>query len=193
MIHGCFCRNRLGSTLIARVSKDVLDFLCHISVYNISSLAIFLLHRRPFSLVPILHSPFDLHPPLISFPPTKRKLKPHPLPRQLPINLGIRIQAEIHAPALLLVQHHLQHLTPVFACAGALAHDLNGVDDVFEDGGVHGCQGAAVRPLLRLRCSAAVAAFGAWEDSSRGEEEDVAVGEFLFEFAREAGVVRVWE
>lgn len=51
---------------------------------------------------------------------------------------------------------------------------------------MHGRQGAAVRPFLRLRGSAAVAAFGAGEDGARGEEEDVSVGEFFFEFAGEA-------
>ena len=49
---------------------------------------------------------------------------------------------------------------------------------------MHGGQGAAVRAFLGLRGAGAVRTFGAGQDAARGEEEDVAVGELLFEFAR---------
>ena len=48
-------------------------------------------------------------------------------------------------------------------------------------------EGARARALLGLRCAAAVAAFGAREDAARGDDQDVAVAEFLLEFAGEAG------
>lgn len=58
---------------------------------------------------------------------------------------------------------------------------------------MHGRQGAAVGPLLGLRRAGAVGAFGAGQDAARGEEEDVAVGELLFEFAGQAkGAQRRW-
>jgi len=40
-----------------------------------------------------------------------------------------------------------------------------------------------VRAFLRLRSARAVGTFGAREDAAGGEDQDVAVGEFLFEFA----------
>lgn len=43
-----------------------------------------------------------------------------------------------------------------------------------------------MRAFLRLRRAGAVGAFGPGENAARGEEEDVAVGELLFEFARQA-------
>lgn len=44
-----------------------------------------------------------------------------------------------------------------------------------------------MRALLGLGRAGAVGTFGAGEDAARGEEEDVSVGEFLFEFAGETG------
>ena len=128
------------------------------------------------------HTPHT-HTTLILRRSPQRELEPDPFPRQLPIHLGVRIEPVIHPAALLLVQHDLQHLTAVLARAGALADDLDGVDDVAEDGVVHGRQGAAVGPLLGLRGAGAGGAFGAGQDAAGGEEEDVAVGELLFEFA----------
>lgn len=49
-----------------------------------------------------------------------------------------------------------------------------------------GGEGAGAGTLLGLRGPAAVAAFGAGEDAAGGDDEDVSVGEFFFEFAGEA-------
>jgi hypothetical protein len=51
---------------------------------------------------------------------------------------------------------------------------------------VHGGQSAAARTLLFLGRAAAVRAFGARENAAGREDEDVAVGELLLEFAGEA-------
>ena len=118
---------------------------------------------------------------------TLRELKVDPLPRQTLIHLGVGIETVIHPPALLLVEHGLEDLAAVLACADALAHDLDGVDKVGEDGVVHGGECAGARALLRLRGAAAVAAFRAGEDAARGDDQDVPVGELLFEFAGQAG------
>lgn len=48
-----------------------------------------------------------------------------------------------------------------------------------------GGEGARVGPFLRLRRPRPIAAFGPGEDAARGEEEDVAVREFLLEFSRQ--------
>lgn len=45
---------------------------------------------------------------------------------------------------------------------------------------------AGSRTLLLLGSSAAVGALGAGQDASRGEDEDVTVGELLLEFAGKA-------
>jgi len=50
---------------------------------------------------------------------------------------------------------------------------------------VHGRQGAGAGPFLRLRRARAVRAFGTGKDAARGEDQDVAVGEFLLELAGE--------
>jgi hypothetical protein len=52
---------------------------------------------------------------------------------------------------------------------------------------VNGSEGAAAGPLLGLRGAGSVGALGAREDAARGDDQDVAVGEFLLEFAGEAG------
>lgn len=47
---------------------------------------------------------------------------------------------------------------------------------------MHGGEGPGAGTLLGLRGTGAVGTFRAWEDAPGGEDEDVAVGEFLFEF-----------
>lgn len=142
-----------------------------------------------------LHSPPSMTDDPISFStttgslilrPTHGKLKHHPLPRQFPIDLGVGIEPEIDAAALLLVQDHLEHLAAVLAGAGALADDFDGVDHVVEDGVMNCGQRARVGPFLRLRRPRSIAAFGARENAARGQEEDVSVRELLLEFSRQA-------
>ena len=106
---------------------------------------------------------------------TKRELEIDPLPRQTPIDLGISIETIIDASPLLLVQDDFQDLTAVLAGLDAFPDDLDGVDDVGQDGVVHGRQRARVRPFLRLRGARPVAAFRAGQDAARGQEEDVSV------------------
>ena len=48
---------------------------------------------------------------------------------------------------------------------------------------MYGGEGAGVRAFLRLRRARAVGSFGARENAARGEDQDVPVGELLFEFA----------
>lgn len=48
---------------------------------------------------------------------------------------------------------------------------------------MYGSQGTRMGALLSLRGARAGGAFWSGEDTARGKDEDVAVGEFLFEFA----------
>lgn len=116
-------------------------------------------------------------------PPSNRKLKANTLPRQPPVDLGISIQPEINTSALLLIQHNLDNLAPVLLGTGTLANDFHRVDDIRQDGIVYGRQRAGVGTFLRLRRTTAVAAFRARKDPTGGKEEDMALGELLFEFA----------
>lgn len=119
--------------------------------------------------------------------PTLRELEPNTSPRQLPINLGISIQPIIDSTPLLLIQHDLQHLRPILASPSPLAHNLDGINQIGQDGVMHCRQGAGAGTFLRLRGARPVRAFGAGKNTARGEDQDVAVGEFLFELAGEAG------
>lgn len=71
-----------------------------------------------------------------------RKFKVDTLPRQPPIDLSVSIEPKVHTPALLLVQYYLRDLGAILTGAHTLADDLDRVDNVGEDGVVHGGQGA---------------------------------------------------
>ena len=118
--------------------------------------------------------------------PTHRELKPHASARQLPVNLRIGIQPEVHATPLLLIKHHLQNLAPILLRAHPLPHNLDWVHHVRQDRIVHGGQGAGPGPFLGLGGAAAVGAFGAREDAARGQDEHVPVRELLLQFACQA-------
>ena len=51
---------------------------------------------------------------------------------------------------------------------------------------MHGGQRTGAWSFLGLRGTAAVGAFGTGQDAARGEDQNVAVGEFLFQLARQA-------
>lgn len=92
----------------------------------------------------------------------------------------------VNTTTLLLIQNNLHGLAPVLLGADTSAHNLNGVDEVGEDGVVHGSQGARARTLLLLVCARVGGALGPGEDTALSDEEDVTVGEFLLEFTGQA-------
>lgn len=92
----------------------------------------------------------------------------------------------VDTTTLLLIQDDLDGLAAVFLGAGALADDLDGVDEVGEDGIVDGCQSAGTGALLLQGGAAVDGALGAGEDTALGHEEDVAVGELLLELTGQA-------
>lgn len=115
-----------------------------------------------------------------------RELEVDTLAGQTLVDLRVGVEAVVDTTTLLLVEDDLEELAAVLAGADALADNLDGVDEVGEDGVVDGREGAAARTLLGLRRPAAVAALGAWQDAARGDDDDVAVGELLLELTGEA-------
>ena len=92
----------------------------------------------------------------------------------------------IHAALLLLIQDNLQCLAAVLLGAQTLAYDLDGVDEVGQDGIVNSGECSRTGSLLGERGARAVRALGAGENTARGEDQDVAVGELLLELTGEA-------
>lgn len=118
---------------------------------------------------------------------TLRELKAHTTTRQLLVHLRVSIKSVINTTLLLLIKHNLQDLATVFLSAETLADNLDWVDQVVEDGVVDGRQCSGAGSLLGLRGSRAVASLWAGEDSARGEDQDVTIGELLFEFTSKTG------
>lgn len=115
------------------------------------------------------------------------ELEVHTLAGQALVDLGVGVEAVVDAAALLLVEDDLEDLGVVLLGADALADDLDGVDEVGEDGVVDGSQSPGARALLGLGGAAAVAALGAGQDAAGSDDQHVAVGELLLELTGETG------
>lgn len=140
-------------------------------------------HREP--LVQLLWGPNRRH--LVLGSTGLGELEGDAAAGQLAVDLGVGVEAVVDAAALLLVEDDLEGLGAVLLGAEALADDLDGVDEVGEDGVVDGGQGAAAGALLLLGVAGAGGALGAGQDAARGEDQDVAVRELLLELTGEAG------
>lgn len=103
------------------------------------------------------------------------------------VDLGVGVEAVVDAAALLLVKDDLQQLGTVLLGAETLADDLDGVDEVGQDGVVDGGQSTRTGALLGLGVAGAGRALGAGQDAARGQDQDVAVGELLLELTGQAG------
>lgn len=134
------------------------------------------------------------HKPLLAL---KRKPKPlilaslrevevDTLTSQTLVDLGVSVKTVVDTAALLLVENDFQNLAAVLLGAQTLTDNLDWVDEIGENGVVHRSQGAGTWALLGLAGAAAVAALWAGQDAARGDDEDVAVGEFLLELTCEA-------
>ena|SRR6266487_2086037 len=71
---------------------------------------------------------------------TLRELKTNTTASQFSVDLRVGIESVINATLLLLIENNLQDLAAIFLGAETLADDLNGEDEVGEDGVVDGCQ-----------------------------------------------------
>lgn len=117
------------------------------------------------------------------------ELKDNGAASESPVDLGVRVQAVVNATALLLVEDDLEGLGAVLLGAETLADDLDGVDEVGQDGVVDSGQGARTGALLGLGVAGAAGALGAGKDAARGQDQDVAVGELLLQLTGEASLL----
>jgi hypothetical protein len=107
------------------------------------------------------------------------------------VDLAVSIEAVVDTTTLLLVEDDLEGLGAVFLGADALANDLDGVDEVSEDGVVDSGQSAGTGALLGLGGARVDGALGAGQNAALSNEEDVAVGELLLELAGQTVVLLV--
>jgi len=104
------------------------------------------------------------------------------------VDLAVSVETVVNTTLLLLVQDNLQGLAAVLLGADALADDLDGVDEVSEDGVVDGGQSAGTGALLSLVGARVDGALGAGQNAALSHEEDMAVRELLLQLAGEAVV-----
>lgn len=104
---------------------------------------------------------------------------------QLSVDSSVRVGASLNVGLVASVEVNLENAAPIDLAAGALAGDFGGVDDVLEDGVLHGREGAgAGAETLRLLG----AGVGLSEDVALGHDDDVTARELLLELADEAGL-----
>jgi len=119
------------------------------------------------------------------------ELKVDTLAGEALVDLGVGVEPVVDAAALLLVEHDLEDLAAVLAGAETLADDLDGEDEISQDGVVDRGEGSRARALLGLRGARAVGALGAGQDAAGSNNQDVAVGELLLELTGETGSVSI--
>ena len=105
---------------------------------------------------------------------------------QSAVNLAVGIESVVDTTTLLLIQDNLDGLAAVLLGADALSDNLDGVDEVGEDGVVDGRQSTRTGTLLGLVAAGVGGALGAGEDTALSDEEDVTVRELLLELAGQA-------
>ena len=106
------------------------------------------------------------------------------------VDLAVGVEAVVDTAALLLVQDNLEGLAAVLLGTDTLADNLDGVDEVAEDGVVDGGQSARAGALLGLVGARVDGALGAGQDTALSNEEDVAVRELLLKLTGQAVVPR---
>ena len=102
---------------------------------------------------------------------------------QAPVDLRVGVEPVVNATTLLLVKDDLEGLGAVLLGAETLADNLDGVDEVGQDGIVDSGKSARTGALLLLEVARPGRALGPGEDAARSEDEDVAVRELLLELA----------
>jgi hypothetical protein len=107
------------------------------------------------------------------------------------VDLAVGIKAVVDTTTFLLVKDNLDGLAAILLGADTLANNLNGVDDVGQNGVVDGSQSAGTRTLLGEGVARAGRALGAGEDTARGDDDDMAVGEFLLELTGQSVVCQL--
>lgn len=85
-----------------------------------------------------------------------RELKGDSTASEASVDLGVGVESVVDSATLLLIENDLEDLAVVLLCAETLANDLDGVDEVSQDGVVDSSKGAAARALLLLGVARAV-------------------------------------
>lgn len=101
------------------------------------------------------------------------------------VDLRVGVEPVVNTATLLLVKNDLEDLAAVLAGTETLANDLDGVDEVGEDGVVDSGQSSRTRTLLGLGAARAVGALGAGKNAAGSNDQDVAVRELLLELTGE--------
>ena len=86
------------------------------------------------------------------------------------IHLGVGVEPVVDTTALFLIKDDLEGLVAVLLGPEALADNLDGVDEIRQDGIVDGRQSARARALLFLRVARTGRALRARKDAARGED-----------------------
>lgn len=105
---------------------------------------------------------------------------------QSAVDLTVGVKTVVDTTTLLLIEDDLGGLAAVLLGADALTDDLNGVDEVVEDGVVDSGQSTRARALLGLVGARVDGTLGAGENPALSDEEDVAVRELLLELTGQA-------
>lgn len=143
----------------------------------------------PFiELFPSFHPNKPYHPNLVVGNAALGELENDVAAGQSSVDLTVGVEAVVNTTTLLLVEDDLEDLAAVLLGADALADDLDGVDNVGQDGVVHGSESARARTLLGELGARGGGALGTGQDAARSNEEDLAVGELLLELTGQAAV-----
>jgi hypothetical protein len=132
-----------------------------------------------------MHATFCRTPHLVLSSATLRELKRNTTASQLSVNFRVSIESVVNASLLLLIKNNLQDLATIFLGAETLADNLNGVDEICEDGVVNSSQCPGTGSLLCERGSGAVGSLWAGENTTSGENQDMTVRELLFKLTGE--------
>lgn len=114
------------------------------------------------------------------------KLESNTTASELAVDLRVGVEAVVNTTTLLLVEDDLEGLGAVLLGAETLADNLDGEDEVGQDGVVHSGESSGTRALLGSGVARASGTLGAGQDAAGGEDQDVAVGELLLELTGEA-------
>lgn len=115
-----------------------------------------------------------------------RELEGNTTASELAVDLRVGVEAVVNTTTLLLVEDDLEGLGAVLLGAETLADNLDGEDEVGQDGVVDSGQSTGTGALLGSGVARASGTLGAGQDAAGGEDQDVAVGELLLELTGEA-------
>lgn len=116
-----------------------------------------------------------------------RELEVDALAGEALVDLAVGVEPVVDAATLLLIENDLEDLAAVLAGTETLANNLDGEDEVGQDGVVDSSESPGLGTLLGLRSAGAVGTLGAGENAAGSNDQDVAVGELLLELTGEAG------